>query len=151
MVYRANVWKEANMNKLLKDYNKKTKKILKKYDAVLVKTKNIPRLYDKNIMLVSTIEDMINAQMEIRQPVYYFVNENSYSFFLLDGEEALVYIVKSDPTVMCVVEKLILNVEKMRNTMVKETLKKIENVMLYTYETKCLEDFNKVLSKTVKE
>ena len=137
------------MNKLLKDYNKKTKKILKKYDAVLVKTKNIPRLYDKNIMLVSNIEDMINAQMEIRKPVYYFVNENSYSFFLLDGEEALVYIVKSDPTVMCVVEKLILNVEKMRNTMVKETLKKIENVMLYTYETKCLEDFNKVLSKTV--
>ena len=137
------------MKKLLKDYNKKIKKILKKYDSVLVKTKNIPRLYDKYIMVVSTIEDMINAQMEIRKPVYYFVNENSYSFFLLDGEEALVYIVKSDPTVMCVVEKLILNVEKMRNTMVKETLKKIENVMLYTYETKCLEDFNKVLSKTV--
>ena len=32
-----------------------------------------------------------------------------------------------------------------------ETLKKIENAMLYTYETKCLEDFNKMLSKTVKE
>ena len=113
------------MNKLLKDYNKKTKKILKKYDAVLVKTKNIPRLYDKNIMLVSNIEDMINAQMEIRKPVYYFVNENSHSFFLLDGEEALVYIVKNDPTIMCVVEKIILNIDKMRNTMVKETLKKI--------------------------
>ncbi|MBO5183841.1 MAG: hypothetical protein J6B64_05575 [Bacilli bacterium] len=139
------------MNKLLKDYNKKTKKILKKYDAVLVKTKNIPRLYDKNIMVVSTIEDMINAQMEIRKPVYYFVNENSHSFFLLDGEEALVYIVKNDPTIMCVVEKLILNIDKMRNTMVKETLKKIEKAMLYTYETKCLEDFNKMLSKTVKE
>ena len=139
------------MNKLLKDYNKKTKKILKKYDAVLVKTKNIPRLYDKNIMLVSNIEDMINAQMEIRKPVYYFVNENSHSFFLLDGEEALVYIVKNNPTIMCVVEKLILNIDKMRNTMVKETLKKIENAMLYTYETKCLEDFNEMLSKTVKE
>ena len=108
-------------------------------------------MYDKNIMVVSTMEDMINAQMEIRKPVYYFVNENSHSFFLLDGEEALVYIVKNDPTVMCVVEKLILNIDKMRNTMVKETLKKIENAMLYTYETKCLEDFNKVLSKTVKE
>lgn len=139
------------MKKLLKDYNKKIKKILKKYDAVLVKTKNIPRLYDKNIMVVSTIEDMINAQMEIRKPVYYYVNENSHSFFLLDGEEALVYIVKNDPTIMCVVEKLILNIDKMRNTMVKETLKKIENAMLYTYETKCLEDFNKMLSKTVKE
>ena len=139
------------MKKLLKDYNKKIKKILKKYDAVLVKNQNIPRLYDKNIMVVSTIEDMINAQMEIRKPVYYFVNENSHSFFLLDGEEALVYIVKNDPTIMCVVEKLILNIDKMRNTMVKETLKKIENAMLYTYETKCLEDFNKMLSKTVKE
>lgn len=139
------------MKKLLKDYNKKTKKILKKYDSVLVKTKNIPRLYDKNIMVVSTMEDMINAQMEIRKPVYYFVNENSHSFFLLDGEEALVYIVKNDPTVMCVVEKLILNIDKMRNSMVRETLKKIENAMLYTYETKCLEDFNKILSKTVKE
>lgn len=139
------------MKKLLKDYNKKIKKILKKYDAVLVKTKNIPRLYDKNIMVVSTIEDMINAQMEIRKPVYYYVNENSHSFFLLDGEEALVYIVKNNPTIMCVAEKLILNIDKMRNTMVKETLKKIENAMLYTYETKCLEDFNKMLSKTVKE
>ena len=139
------------MKKLLKDYNKKTKKILKKYDAVLVKIKNIPRLYDKNIMVVSTIEDMINAQMEIRKPVYYFVNENSHSFFLLDGEEALVYIVKNDPTIMCLVEKLILNIDKMRNSMVKDTLKKIENAMLYTYETKCLEDFNQILSKTVKE
>ena len=139
------------MKKLLKDYNKKTKKILKKYDSVLVKIKNIPRFYDKNIMVVSTMEDMINAQMEIRKPVYYFVNENSHSFFLLDGEEALVYIVKNDPTIMCLVEKLILNIDKMRNTMVKETLKKIEKTMLYTYETKCLEDFNKMLSKTVKE
>ena len=52
---------------------------------------------------------------------------------------------------MCVVEKLILNIDKMRNTMVKETLKKIEKTMLYTYETKCLEDFNEMLSKTVKE
>ena len=139
------------MKKLLKDYNKKTKKILKKYDSVLVKIKNIPRFYDKNIMVVSTMEDMINAQMEIRKPVYYFVNENSYSFFLLDGEEALVYIVKNNPTIMCVVEKLILNIDKMRNSMVKDTLKKIENAMLYTYETKCLEDFNQILSKTVKE
>ena len=139
------------MKKLLKDYNKKTKKILKKYDSVLVKIKNIPRFYDKNIMVVSTMEDMINAQMEIRKPVYYFVNENSHSFFLLDGEEALVYIVKNDPTFMCLVEKLILNIDKMRNSMVKDTLKKIENAMLYTYETKCLEDFNQILSKTVKE
>ena len=52
-------------------YESELKNILKTYDAVLINSENIPDLVGRNIIKVSSIEDLIDAQVEIRKPVYY--------------------------------------------------------------------------------
>ena len=52
-------------------YNNELKKMLKRYDTILVETSTIPDLQDKNVMIITNIEDMIDAAVEIRKPIYY--------------------------------------------------------------------------------
>ncbi len=75
-------------------YNHELKQILKKYDAILVETSTTPNIEDKNIMLITNIEDMIDASVEIRKPIYYKTSEDNCIFILLDNQDACVYILK---------------------------------------------------------
>lgn len=76
-------------------YRRELKQILKKYDAILVETSTIPDMDDKNIMLITNIEDMIDASVEIRKPIYY-KKENGYCIFiLLDNQDICIYVLKS--------------------------------------------------------
>lgn len=85
-------------------YKSKLRQILKTYDAILVKSKNIPKIHEKNIIRVESIEDLVDAQMEIRKPIYYFEQTQSCSFVLLDNTEACIYIIKQNPEVVCPLE-----------------------------------------------
>ena len=91
------------------NYEKKVHKILKTYDSVLVRCKNIPIQIDKNVVMVSSIEGMVNAQIETRKPILYYKEDDSMSFILLDGTEIYVYI---------------------RNTFLKELASKFQNILL---------------------
>lgn len=113
-----------------KEYEKKTHKILKTYNSILVKCKNIPLLSDKNIIMVETIEGMVNTQIEIRKPILYFQEEESISFLLLDGTETYVYIIKVHEEIENTVEKMIHHFEHARNTFLKEILAKMEKMLL---------------------
>lgn len=113
-----------------KGYERKIHKILKTYNSILVKCKNIPILSDKNIVIVEDIGSMVNAQIETRKPILYFQEEESISFILLDGLECYVYIVKANEQAACEVEQAIENFEYARNTYVKEIVSKIEKVLL---------------------
>lgn len=113
-----------------KDYEKKLHKILKTYNSILVKCKNIPILSDKNIVMVENIASIINAQMETRKPIIYFQEIQSISFILLDGTEAYIYILKANETITTELERTINNFDIERNTFVKEILSKIERILL---------------------
>ena len=71
-------------------YESELKNILKTYDAVLINSENIPDLVGRNIIKVSSIEDLIDAQVEIRKPVYYKKEFDSCTFILLDDKEACI-------------------------------------------------------------
>ncbi len=116
--------------KEMKSYDKKIHKILKTYDSILVKCKNIPILSDKNIIMVDSIEGLVNAQIETRKPILYFMEDDSVSFMLLDGNETYVYIVKANEAKENEVEKIINNLEIAKNTFVKDILAKIEKMLL---------------------
>lgn len=75
-------------------YNQDLRKILKKYDAILVETSTIPNIENKNIMLITNIEDMIDASLEIRKPIYYKKEQDYCIFVLLDNQDACIYILK---------------------------------------------------------
>ena len=92
-------------------YQSKVRKILKTYDSILVKSKNLPKLDEKNIIKVDSIEDLVDAQMEIRKPIYYQQQEQSCSFVLLDHSEACIYIIKLNENVLCPLEIVLKDLE----------------------------------------
>lgn len=116
--------------KIDKNYEKKVHKILKTYNSILVKCKNIPDLSEKNIIMVESMGGMINAQIETKKPILYFQENICISFMLLDAKEAYIYIVKANTNIQSEVEHAINNFQIAKNTFVKEILAKIENVLL---------------------
>ena len=76
------------------EYHSRLKMILKKYDAILAEIGNTPNLEDKNIMLITNIEDMVDAAIEIRKPVYYKRELDYCIFSLLDNQDMCIYILK---------------------------------------------------------
>ena len=89
-------------------YNSKLRQILKTYDSILVKSKNLPKLDEKNIIRVDSIEDLVDAQVEIRKPIYYQEQTESCAFILLDNKEACIYILKLNNDVLSPIE-IVLN------------------------------------------
>ena len=97
-------------------YKSKLKKALKNYDAILVESQKFPELKGKNIIKVTNLDDLIDAQIEIRKPIYYMIeNETSCSFVLLDTNEACVYILKQNEEIVSPLEQIIEEYEKKKN------------------------------------
>lgn len=113
-----------------KKYYRKIRKIIKTYNSILVKCKAIPMLNDKNIIMVDSMDGMVNAEIETRKPILYFMENESVSFMLLDGTEAYIHIIKLHEGVECAVENIIKNMENAKNTFVKEILSNIEKILL---------------------
>lgn len=80
-------------------YKSELNKIFKTYDAILVKSSVIPDLDDRNIIIVETMDDLVNAQVEIRKPIFYKQQASCCSFFLLDDKDACTYVLKINDTI----------------------------------------------------
>lgn len=80
-------------------YKSELNKIFKTYDAILVKSSVIPDLDDRNIIIVETMDDLVNAQVEIRKPIFYKQQVSCCSFFLLDDKDACTYVLKLNDTI----------------------------------------------------
>ena len=91
-------------NDPVKVYESTVKRILNTYDSILVKSSSVPRLDAKNIILVETIDDLVDAQLEIRKPICYLKQTESCSFVLLDEKEAYVYVEKVNDDVTSPIE-----------------------------------------------
>ena len=88
-------------------FNRKLDKILSLYDSVLVQSLDIPNLNGRNIIVVELIEDMIDAQIELRKPIYFVRNNYSCSFVLLDQKEALVHVMKFNDDIVDPLDKFL--------------------------------------------
>ena len=80
------------------DANKKyiylLKRTLKIYNPVLVETKNFPETKNKSVLKVGDMNDLVNAQYEIKKPIYYIKGDDSTVFYLIDNDVILVYFIK---------------------------------------------------------
>lgn len=111
-------------------YRTNLKKILSYYDAVLVQSYNFPNLKGKNIIKITNIEDLIDAQIEIRKPIYYMIEgEDSCSFVLLDNNEACVFILKQNEQVESPLELIMAEYEK-HNDIDESLLEDIEKTTI---------------------
>ena len=90
-----------------KKYDSEIKDILKTFDSILVKSSEIPNLDNRNIIVVESIDDLVDAQLEIRKPICYLKQTESCSFVLLDDKEAYVYVAKINENILSPIEIVI--------------------------------------------
>ena len=77
-------------------YKTKLRKVINTYDSILVKSEKLPDMVDHSIIMVASMEDLVYAQMVIKKPIYFYEEERSCSFVLIDDKEICVYILKSN-------------------------------------------------------
>ena len=122
-----------------KIYENNTKNILNTFDSVLVKSSTVPKLIGKNIILVEGMDDLIDAQLEIRKPICYYKQTESCSFVLLDDKEAYIYIEKLNSDVLSPIEIEINDIKiKQKNSedLDSEMLKDIEKTTIVKLSNK---------------
>lgn len=117
-------------------YESKIKQILRTYDAVLVKCSKFPNIKDKNIIMVEDIEDLIDAQLEIRKPIYYMKQTESCSFLLLDNNEVLVLILKIKEDVISPLEIILKDIEVSKKEEDYSILSEIDKTTIVTLQNK---------------
>lgn len=100
-------------------YESKVRDILNTYDSILVKSSSVPALEGRNIILVESIDDLIDAQLELRKPICYLKQTESCSFILLDDKEAYIYTEKLNDGVESPVD-IELNEIRIRNKNAEE-------------------------------
>lgn len=74
-----------------KAFKKRIKKILKTYDSILVEIETLPKLSDKKIIKASSFRDIVNAEYELRKPIYFFLQEHAIDFILLNKLSAYTF------------------------------------------------------------
>lgn len=85
-------------------YESEVKDILNTYDSILLKCSSVPNFEERNIIRVESMDDLVDAQYEIRKPICYLKQTDSCAFIILDEKEAYVFIEKLDPEVLSPVE-----------------------------------------------
>ena len=114
-------------------YNSDLKRILKTYSGVLVETSK-PALEGKNIIYVTNIVDLVDAQIEMRKPIYYMVEESSCSFVIIDNDVALFYIIKENENVINKYEEYAKSISK-DNSVIKEENNNIQENLNQNFQT----------------
>ena len=116
-----------------KNYENKIKNIINTYDSILVKNNSIPSLEGRNIVNVASMEDLVDAQLELRKPICYLKQTESCSFILLDEKEAYIYVEKLNDKVVSPVEIELNNLkikEKDKDEMDSEMLRSIDKTTI---------------------
>lgn len=112
-------------------YIKSKKRILKTYDSVIVEVENIPNIAGKNIIKVKSIEDLVDAQLELREPIYYKNDNDSCFFLLLHYNEACVYILKMNESIVSPTEQSIKYMKVEEDLQSENILENVENTIVY--------------------
>lgn len=114
-------------------YIKNKKRILRTYNSIIVEVEDIPNIAGKNIIKVKSIEDLVDAQLELREPIYYKNDNDSCFFMLLHYNEACIYILKMNDGVVSPTEQSIRYMKEDKDT--KDTneniLDNLENTIVY--------------------
>ncbi len=122
-----------------KVYENNVRNILNTFDSILVKSNTVPKLIGRNIIIVEEMDDMVDAQLEIRKPICYYKQTESCSFVLLDDKEAYVYVEKLSPDVVSPLEIEINDIKlKQKNSedLDSEMLKDIEKTTIVKLSNK---------------
>ncbi len=91
---------------------KEKRRILKTYSSAIIEVENLPNIAGKNIIKVKSMDDLVDAQLELREPIYYKNDNDSCFFLLLHYNEACVYILRLNPDVISPTEQSLRFIQK---------------------------------------
>lgn len=113
-------------------YKSDLKRIIKTYDSVLVKINDIPDFTEKEVIRVDYFEDLINAQEEVKKPIFYIEDNSSTTFILIDESIICVHILKVNYTIKNQVEEKITQdkIKSLYRNVDESILKDIENTTI---------------------
>ncbi len=133
-------------------YDSKVRNLLNTYDSILVQSNSVPSLEGRNIVNLERMEDLVDAQLELRKPICYLKQTESCSFILLDEKEAYVYVEKLNDDVISPVEIELNNLrikEKDKDDMDSEMLKGIDKTTIVKLSNRKSYKVSPVRKKTV--
>ncbi len=112
---------------------KNKKRILKTYNSIIVEVEDIPNIAGKNIIKVKSIEDLVDAQLELREPIYYKNDNDSCFFMLLHYNEACIYILRMNDDVVSPTEQSIkyMKLDNEPKDQNENILENVENTIVY--------------------
>lgn len=112
---------------------KNKRRILKTYNSIIVEVEDIPNIAGKNIIKVKSIEDLVDAQLELREPIYYKNDNDSCFFMLLHYNEACIYILRMNDDVVSPTEQSIKYMKEEPESKDKNEsiLENVENTIVY--------------------
>ena len=110
---------------------KNKRRILRTYNSIIVEVESIPNIAGKNIIKVKTIEDLVDAQLELREPIYYKNDNDSCFFILLHYNEACIYILKLNEDVISPTEQSIRYMKEDPDKKNESLLENVENTIVY--------------------
>lgn len=124
----------------IKKYRKRLNRVVKSYKPILIKTDNTPEIDDKCILRISDFEDLIDAQAEIRKPIFYVSTNDSTAFYLIDETVCVVYLLKADEDVVSPMEVKIREQELKNNydALNLDKLTNIEKTLVLNYKDKAV-------------
>lgn len=75
-------------------YENTVNKLIKTYNPILISTSSFPNLKDKSILPIEKIDDLFDAQAEIREPIYYIRTNDSTAFYIINDNSLLICFIK---------------------------------------------------------
>ena len=112
---------------------KNKRRILKTYNSIIVEVEDIPNIAGKNIIKVKSIEDLVDAQLELREPIYFKNDNDSCFFMLLHYNEACIYILRMNDDVVSPTEQSIKYMKEDPDSKdnKENILENVENTIVY--------------------
>lgn len=77
-------------------YERNLRKILKDYDDIIVMSQNKPYVATKNIIKVTSFEELLDAQSELREPIIFYEKNSRATFIIASETAAYEYILEKD-------------------------------------------------------
>ena len=99
-VLTSSVLEFVNRSKDQFSYAKEKKKILNKYDSIIVNAKKLPSITKKEMIEVTSMEELIDAYEELHTPIIYIeIVPGSVSWFLIiNNKQVWRYILRQETT-----------------------------------------------------
>ena len=84
-------------------YKLEVNKLIKIYRNILVNVEELPNT-NKSLLKVNTLDDLLNAQYEIKKPIFYVTRDDSTMFYVIDSDVILYYLMKQEQEELSVLE-----------------------------------------------